>query len=154
MKSKILFSWLGHRFRSFSNITITCGALQPYVADAKMRATAALEHNSSDIVLHNVNSSSGITDLAFENRENEFGVKKSVSIYFKMDPEGVQAYQKAATVLSETIGVDLSYTPHLGQSRITLEWDPFWTMLNNNSLGFVSPPVLLRLQQGKSNEMT
>ena len=51
-----------------------------------------------------------------------------------MDAEGIRAYRQAASELRDNPSVELSYTPHFGQSRITFDWDSFWTFLSDNNL--------------------
>lgn len=104
-------------------------------------------------MIHNSSSSSGITDISFENRETEErGSQRTVSVYFKMDAEGVKAYRKAAAAMAADGqgDIELSYTPHLGQSRITFGWKTFWGAAGTGNNNFLGASSLLQLPSGKS----
>jgi hypothetical protein len=136
----------------FSQLSKPQQPLQPQVVAVKSRIEALLgTYRAGDHVIYNSNSESGITDLSFENRETEEkGKAKTVSVYFKMDADGIKAYRQAAKAYSENPNVELSYTPHFGQSRITFKWEHFWTTVNTEKLGsMMHPHSLLKLSGGK-----
>lgn len=127
--------------------------LAPAVLAAKSQTELYLDQHRADHVLHNKSTEAGITDLTFENRETEEkGKQRTVSVYFKMDSAGIRAYREAARGLSDNPSVELSYTPHFGQSRITFGWDYFWETVNSKKLGFVQPEGFLALEEKGSSE--
>lgn len=133
----------------FSNLSIP---LSPKVLAMKSQIESVLDSGcTGDHVMHNMSEKSGITDLSFENRDSKkTGKSKKVSVYFKMDAEGIKAYRKAAAAMSNNPSVELSYTPHFGQSRITFEWEQFWDTVNSQRLGdAVTPRGLLQLGKAK-----
>ena len=116
------------------------------LASLKQAVELEMSKVKSDGLVYNENSAGGISDLSYEKRESHAGVKRVASLHFKMDKEGIKAYRKAAKELCDNPSVELSYTPHFGQSRITFEWDTFWLFLNENKLhvlGGTSLPLLL-----------
>lgn len=120
--------------------------LPPAVANMKNQAELTLHQTRSDCVMFNDGGKGGITDLSFEKRESKEGVKRVVSIHFEMDKEGVKSYRKAAAALADAPSVELHYTPHFGQSRITFEWDDFWMVLGDHKIGLMqSFPQLVQL---------
>ncbi len=85
----------------------------------------------SDVVLFSKNiKEGGITDLAFE----VYKKKKRVSLYFKSDKQGIKAYRDTAAIVKDFSGVDLKYTPQYGQSRISFNFDDFFSMLNESKM--------------------
>lgn len=108
--------------------------MPPAVASLKYHAELAMSDATSDCVLFN-EGKGGVTDLSFEKRSSKEGVKKVVSIHYKMDTEGIKSYRKAAAALSDIPSVELFYTPHFGQSRITFEFDSFFDMLADQKMG-------------------
>ncbi len=120
----------------------------------RRQAELQLENGNVDCVVFNGrNNISGITDLSFEKRNSNNGSKKVVSLYFKSDREGTRAYKATAIAIADFPGVDLQFTPHFGQSRITLEWESFWQTLNEgHMLGKSSTlsPILLPLFESES----
>ena len=127
--------------------------LAPSVLAVKYQTELYLDQHRADYVLHNKSTEAGITDLTFENRETEEkGKQRTVSVYFKMDSAGIRAYREAAKGLSDHPSVELSYTPHFGQSRITFGWDYFWETVNSKKLGFVQPDGFLALHAKEGPE--
>lgn len=128
--------------------------LKPAVLAVKAQTESLLRSNRADYVLYNKNTDAGITDLSFENRETEeLGKKRAVSVYFKMDKEGIRAYRKAAKSLADDLNVELSYTPHFGQSRITFQWEYFWATVNGDKLGLLPPEALQQLASSADTEL-
>ena len=104
--------------------------LRPLVKSMKELAEQKLS-SSSDFVLFNRDTSTGITDLSFERHIDE----KRVSLYFDSSENGVEAYRNTVQRLTESRvqKLELKYTPHFGQSRISFEWDHFFDFFNTNN---------------------
>ena len=123
--------------------------LSPAIRDMKSLADQALAGNGGgDFVLHNHKSETestafgeqAVTDIAFENRDSKTGVNKNVSFYFRTSTKkGVTEYRKLAAVVKDLPNVELSFTPHFGQSRISFPWDEFWSLVNNQQLSLFDP---------------
>lgn len=124
--------------------------LSPAIRDMKSLADQALANmGGSDLVLHNHKSETestalgeqqAVTDIAFENRDSKTGAKKNVSFYFRTSTKkGVTEYRKLAAVVKDLPNVELSFTPHFGQSRISFPWDEFWSLVNNQQLSLFDP---------------
>lgn len=94
----------------------------------KERAEIELLKNKDHVIFagSTSNTAGGLTDISFEKRI----AKKRVSLYFSANPEGIEAYRNIAGLFSDTSSVDLKYSPHLGQSRITFDWDHFWKIVS------------------------
>ncbi|KAG9408298.1 hypothetical protein AC1031_021538 [Aphanomyces cochlioides] len=110
--------------------------LRPAVQMLKQRAELALDKKVGDVVLFNNQSlpeTLGMTDVSFENHK----AKKRVSMYFTSKPEGIASYRRCASMVAHLDNVELQYTPQFGQSRISFEWDSFWTMMDQNKLSFL-----------------
>lgn len=143
MRLKAVSSGCGRRL---SQLTRPLAA----VVAMKSQAEHLLDLCRADVVIHNKCSDAGITDLSLESRETEDkGKQRAVSIYFKMDHEGIRAYRDAAKSLTNNPHVELSYTPHFGQSRITFQWEYFWSTVNSSTFRIMSSNTLLQLEQGR-----
>ena len=137
------------RFRPFSTIAKHT-SFSPEVSFMRDQIELQLSVKQKDLILFENSKSSGLTDLAFEKRESKFGTKRMVSMYFKMDREGIQSYRKLATVVRSvpTSKVEMFFTPHLGQSRISFEWDTFWSFINDDPK-YMGSETLLKLTSGR-----
>ncbi|KAF0685173.1 Aste57867_22875 [Aphanomyces stellatus] len=115
-------------------------ALRPALQALKQKAELALNKKTGDVVLFSksITEGSAMTDLSFENHK----AKKRVSMYFTSKPDGIAAYRRCASILATVESVELQYTPQFGQSRISFEWDEFWTMMEQNKLGFLGSDAL------------
>lgn len=141
--------------RSCGSFSVIVGSNHlPAVCNLKYRAEIALHEAKSDLILFNESRKGGITDMSFEKRESKKGVKNVVSINYEMNEEGIKSYRKAATALADLPTVELHYTPHFGQSRITFEWDTFFEVLSDRRLGLSQDlPQLMQLPAPVYNEV-
>jgi hypothetical protein len=104
--------------------------LGPHAKTLKARAETELLKHKDLVLLGKAGATGGITDISFENRE----CNKKVSLYFSVDSEGLESYRKMASMFHDSSKVELKYTPHLGQSRITFEWGDFWKIVEERKL--------------------
>lgn len=100
--------------------------LGPHTKTLKARAETELLKHKDLVLLGKAGATGGITDISFEKRECD----KKVSLYFSVDSEGLESYRKIASLFHDSRNVELKYTPHLGQSRITFEWGDFWKIVD------------------------
>jgi hypothetical protein len=112
----------------------------------KTHADNILE-TKTDLVCFSNRTDKGITDLSFE----KYKSKKRVSLYFTSNNEGIKAYQRTAALVSSFDNVELHFTPHFGQSRISFDWNDFWEKLDDSTLSFILPNSLLTLPPSKVN---
>ncbi|ETV82354.1 hypothetical protein H257_05013 [Aphanomyces astaci] len=110
--------------------------LRPALQALKEKAEHTLDKKAGDVVLFskNMHNNTGMTDLSFETHK----AKKRVSMYFTSKPDGIASYRRCAAILASVDSVELQYTPQFGQSRISFEWDEFWSMMEHNKLGFLA----------------
>ena len=73
----------------------------------------------------------GLTDVTFE--VDGASKEKRVSFYFDSSRRGVAAYQRFVSK-ADQMGMQISFrfTPHHGQSRVSLEWEQFWDLIGKN----------------------
>jgi len=119
------------------------------ISSLKGLITLQMQNSKSDIVIVNDGAKNGVTDITFEKRDSKHGSMRVISLYFMMDQEGIESYRTVASKVYNNPAVELSFTPHFGQSRISIEWDAFWEMVrcqrdNSSSSGVLSRiPALL-----------
>ena len=123
--------------------------LAPQISSMKARVEALMVSSATPdtLIFPKEGTYPGVTDLAIEKRADDMGSTRLVSIYFDSSPDGLRAYRQAAASLSACPEAKMHFTPHLGQSRISLEWNDFWSILsiNNDSLRLFSPQIPLPL---------
>eukprot|EP00732_Lithocolla_globosa_P008108 Lithocolla_globosa_v1_NODE_11154_length_531_cov_8.600840.p1 type:complete len:148 gc:universal NODE_11154_length_531_cov_8.600840:446-3(-) len=128
---------------------------QEGLRDLRVKIEQAL-HNRKDCVISssgNTRLVEGVTDISFEYDSKKH--QKRVSFYFKTDEEGIKTYQKAARMISDKISdekVEMRFTPHFGQSRITFRWEHFWSLANTKRLTFFLPDQTPQLPQKEKNQ--
>lgn len=103
----------------------------------------------TDLVCFSKSTDKGITDLSFEKHESQ----KRVSLYFTTDEEGIKAYKRTAKMVCSFPDVELDFTPHFGQSRISFGWDGFWEKLDDSKFSFITPNTLLMLQTSDKDDI-
>lgn len=132
-----------------STSSIAMRPLPPQISSMKTHVEALIASSSTydTVIFPKEGAHPGVTDLAIENRGDEMGRRRLVSIYFDSTTDGLRSYRQAAASLSACPEVELHYTPHLGQSRISIEWNDFWSLLSSRDdrLSLFSPQTLLSL---------
>ena len=125
----------------------TVWPLTPQISSMKARVEALMASSATPdtLIFPKEGTYPGVTDLAIEKRSDEVGSTRLVSIYFDSSPDGLKSYRQAAASLSACPEAKMHFTPHLGQSRISIEWADFWSMLSSNSdsLRLFSPQIAL-----------
>ena len=103
----------------------------------KVAAETCLKENKDFVVLAKSGQkgiAGGMTDISFEKRKSD----NKVSLYFSADKAGIEGYRKIAALVCDQENVELKYSPHLGQSRITFDWNHFWKMLGEREKNGIS----------------